>query len=198
MGGSGPVDDLKAITAGNIINLRTKAGMTQLELAEKLNYSDKSVSKWERAEALPDAYVLKKLSEIFGVTVDYLLTSHDGWPPVVTNDDLRHRTKTITKIAIVGIWTLATLIFIILWLLGDFRWIIFVYAIPVSLITLLVLNSIWEKGRNNYYIIAALIEGIITSIYLTFLEKNWWQIFILIIPAWIVVFLCSRLHKRKK
>lgn len=198
MGGSGPVEDLKVITAGNIIDLRTKAGMTQLELAEKLNYSDKSVSKWERAEALPDAYVLKKLSEIFGVTVDYLLTSHDGWTPVVTSEDLRHRTKTITKIAIVGIWTLATLLFVIFWLLGDFHWIIFVYAIPVSLITLLVLNSIWEKGRYNYYIIAALIAGIITSIYLTFLEKNWWQIFILIIPAWIVVFLCSRLHKRKK
>jgi len=73
------MDDLKVITASNIINLRTAKGMTQAELGELLNYSDKSVSKWERAEAVPDAYVLKKMSEIFGVTVDYILNSHDSW-----------------------------------------------------------------------------------------------------------------------
>ena len=76
------MDDLKFITASNIINLRTQAGMTQTELGNLLSYSDKSVSKWERAEAVPDAYVLKKLSEIFGVTVDDLLSSHSEWKPV--------------------------------------------------------------------------------------------------------------------
>ena len=68
--------DLKLIVASNIIKLRTDAKMTQSELGEKLNYSDKSVSKWERAESLPDANVLKQLSEIFGVTVDFLLNTH--------------------------------------------------------------------------------------------------------------------------
>ena len=41
------MDDLKYTTASNIINLRQKAGMTQSELAALINYSDKSVSKWE-------------------------------------------------------------------------------------------------------------------------------------------------------
>jgi transcriptional regulator with XRE-family HTH domain len=67
------LEDLKVITASNIINLRTAKGMTQAELGELLSYSDKSVSKWERAEAVPDAYVLKKMSEIFGVSVDYTI-----------------------------------------------------------------------------------------------------------------------------
>ena len=75
------MDDLKVITASNIINLRTAKGLTQAELGEMLSYSDKSVSKWERAEAVPDAYVLKHMSEIFGVSVDYLLSSHDEWKP---------------------------------------------------------------------------------------------------------------------
>jgi len=192
------MDELKAITASNIIDLRTKAGMTQLELAEKLNYSDKSVSKWERAEAIPDAYVLKKISEIFGVTVDYLLTSHDDWKPVVIYDDLRRKGKTITTIAIVGIWTMALLLFIIFWLLGEIHWLIFIYAVPISLVTLLVLNSVWQRGKNNYFIIAALVVSIFASIYLSFLRYNWWQIFLLIIPAEIIVFLSSRLHKKKK
>ncbi|MEI3084791.1 MAG: helix-turn-helix transcriptional regulator [Oscillospiraceae bacterium] len=62
--------ELKLVTASNIINQRTKAGMTQAELGAKLNYSDKSVSKWERGEAIPDAYVLSEMAELFGVTVD--------------------------------------------------------------------------------------------------------------------------------
>ena len=73
--------DLKLIIASNIIKLRTDAGMTQSDLGEKLNYSDKSISKWERAESLPDANVLKQMGEIFGVSMDYLFNSHDEWEP---------------------------------------------------------------------------------------------------------------------
>ena len=72
------MDELKLIFASNLIRLRTAAGMTQAELGEQLNYSDKSISKWERGEAIPDAAVLKRMSEIFGVTVDYLLDEHDA------------------------------------------------------------------------------------------------------------------------
>ena len=69
------LEELKLITASNIINLRTQAGMTQAELGSKLNYSDKTISKWERAEAIPDAFVLKQMGELFGVSVDNLLRS---------------------------------------------------------------------------------------------------------------------------
>ena len=72
------LSELKLVAASNIISLRTKAGLTQAELGAKLNYSDKSISKWERGEAIPDAYVLSEMAEIFGVTVDYILSSHDG------------------------------------------------------------------------------------------------------------------------
>ena len=66
--------DLREIIAKNICALRTEANMTQLGLAELLNYSDKAVSKWERGEALPDVLVLKAIADHFGVSVDYLLT----------------------------------------------------------------------------------------------------------------------------
>ena len=187
------MDDLKVITASNIIKLRTQAGMTQLELAEQLNYSDKSVSKWERAESMPDAYVLKRMSEIFGVSVDYLLSAHDEWKPAAPEQTISSRV--VTTIAIVGIWTAALLAFIVCWLMGHLVWLIFAYAVPVSLITLLVLHSIWEAGRYNYWIIAALVLSVITVVYLTLLEQNWWQLFLLAIPAELVVFLSSRIKK---
>ena len=73
--------DMRLIIANNIQSLRIRSGLTQLGLAEILNYSDKAISKWERAEALPDVTVLKRLADYFGVSVDYLLEEeHTGSP----------------------------------------------------------------------------------------------------------------------
>ena len=102
------LSELKLISASNIIRLRTEAGMTQAELGAKLNYSDKTISKWERGEAIPDAYVLTQLAAMFGVTVDYLLSSHDAWdaPQEEAEDedtaaaDQAYSTSVITALAV--------------------------------------------------------------------------------------------------
>ena len=193
------MDDLKYTTASNIINLRQKAGMTQSELAGLINYSDKSVSKWERAEAVPDAYVLKKMSEIFGVTVDYLLSPHDGWDQDPRQKKPLYSNQVIIILSVTGVWMLALILFITLWLLGNLVWIIFIYAILFSMLVLLVLNSVLEQGRHNYLIIGALVLSIVASLYFSFLyfgKQNYWQLYLLLAPAWLVVFLTSRLRKR--
>ena len=71
---------------------------------------------------------------------------------------------------------------------------VFVYAVPVSLVTLLVLNSVWNGGRRNRYIISALVVSIITTVYLTFLRRNLWQLWLLAIPALLLVFLGARIY----
>lgn len=193
------MDDLKYTTASNIINLRQKAGMTQSELAALINYSDKSVSKWERAEAVPDAYVLKKMSKIFGVTVDYLLSPHDGWDQDPRQKKPAYSNQVIILLSVTGVWMLALILFISLWLLGNLVWIIFIYAILFSMLVLLVLNSVLEQGRHNYFIISALLLSVVASLYFSFLyfgKQNYWQLFLLLAPAWIVVYLASRLRKR--
>lgn len=189
------MEDLKFITAANIISLRTKAGMTQAQLAELLNYSDKSVSKWERAEAVPDAYVLKHMSEIFDVSVDYLLSSHNDWEPISQKQKRRYRSEIIVLVSMAGIWTLAFFIFIIGWILGHMLWLVFIYAVPISLITLLVFNSVWENGKRNYYIVSTLVASIFVMVYLTLLRWNPWQLLLLIIPAELIVFLAFRVKK---
>ncbi|MDD6251820.1 MAG: helix-turn-helix transcriptional regulator, partial [Oscillospiraceae bacterium] len=70
------MENIKAIVAKNITQLRLAKGMTQLELAEILNYSDKAVSKWERGDSIPDITVLTKIADMFGVTLDYLVRPH--------------------------------------------------------------------------------------------------------------------------
>ena len=71
------MDECRAAVAANLIRLRTAAGLTQSALGDKLNYSDKSVSKWERGDAAPDVFVMKQIADIYGVTVDYLLQPHE-------------------------------------------------------------------------------------------------------------------------
>jgi transcriptional regulator with XRE-family HTH domain len=191
------MDELKLVVASNLIKLRQQAGMTQAELGEKLNYSDKTVSKWERGESIPDAYVLTQLAELYGLTVDALLHTDDGWhapengPHTAQDGDApTFRSNVVTMVAIAGIWTAAIILFVVLWLaLDKLVWIVYPSAMPVTLITLLVLNSIWNQGRHNMLIVMALVASIIVLIYLVLLSLHPWQIFLILLPAELIVVL---------
>ena len=192
------LDELKSVVAQNIVRLRTQAGMTQLELAEELNYSDKSVSKWERGEALPDVLVLKKMAEIFGVTVSALIGEEAPAPQKAPKPAGRADRRVLTGIVLLGVWTLALLVFIILWLMGRVCWLVFAYTLPVSLLTWLVLNSVWRGGRHNYFIIGGFLASVVAAVYFSFFRYNWWQLFLLLIPGEWIVFACYRLRTSRK
>lgn len=190
------VEELNLIIANNIYALRTAALLTQSELAQKLNYSDKLISKWERGDAAPNAQTLKRLSEIFGVSIDYLFEDHRDAceAPPQPRKFYRH---IVAWIAFCGIWLVSALIFIILWILYKPLPQVFVYTLPVSIITLLVMNSVWNRGRHNYPIIALLILSVISSVYVALRQFNPWQIFILLIPGELIVLLCAKLKRKK-
>ncbi len=197
------LEELKLVTAGNLINLRTGAGMTQAELGAKLNYSDKSISKWERGEAIPDAFVLTQIAELFGVSVDYILSSHDAWEPTVAPEDPRrdvvYSTSVITAIAVVGVWTLALTAFVTLWLAVDqLRWQIFVAAFPVSVLTWMVLMCVFKRTRHLKYMVALFVLSIFVCVYLLLLNKNPWQIFMIAVLAEVIVFLSFHVQKKPR
>lgn len=192
------MDERKATIASNLIRLRLAAGMTQAELGEKLNYSDKSISKWERGDVTTDVFVLMQIADIFGVDVDYLLKPHNEIEPAIYNkpaSEATYTTNMITLVTVLGIWTVALFVFVILWICDMVVWLVFVYAVPVSLITLLVLNSVWNGGKKNRYIIAALVLSIIATVYLTFLSRNLWQLWLLAVPSLLLVFLGARIYR---
>ena len=196
------MEDLRLVTAGNLIRLRQQAGMTQAELGEKLSYSDKTVSKWERGESIPDAYVLTRLAELFDTTVDALLSDSGPWMDPLKKQTREDRLKlatfsasVVTLVAIMGIWTSAVLIFAILWIaLDEIIWLTFACAVPLSLVTLLVLNSVWNKGRHNQIIVMVLVACVVGLIYLFLLPKNPWQLFLVLIPAEVLTALCFRIR----
>ena len=172
--------------------------MTQAEVGEKLNYSDKTISKWERGEVTTDVFVLMEIAALFDVSVDYLLKPHAEIEPIVYNkpQEPHYNTRAITAIAVLGVWTLAFLVFLVLWWAGHVVWLLPVFAVPVSLVVLLVLQSVFHKGHGNGYIIGAIAVSLVTALYLTFLRNNPWQIVLLLIPICAIVFLAFRIKKR--
>ncbi len=193
------MDDLKVIVASNLIKLRTGAKLTQAELAEKLNYSDKSVSKWERAEAIPDVATLKDICGLFGVTLDYVTSEHTDWTPPKTRPEVD--TRAITSVAMLGTAMLALIIFVIFWILGRIVWITFIYAVTAELVLYLILHSVWSGGAYNYLIVGALVVSVFVSLYFSFFvfaHENLWQLFLLLIPAELIVFVSSRIRKKPK
>ena len=191
--------DLKLVTASNIIKLRTGAGMTQAELGAALNYSDKTISKWERGEAIPDAYVLTQMSEIFGVSVDAILSSHDAWeaPPEQQSvkDEKTYKAYMIMAISVLGVWTLALTVFVSLWLNDIIWWKTFVVALPVAILTHLVLSCVFGKRKYLQYIIAFFVLSIFIMLYFLLPGETPLQLFLIAIPAEIIVFLSCNITK---
>lgn len=193
------MDDLRSNIAKNMAALRQAAGMTQAELAELLCYSDKSVSKWERAESTPDIIVLKAIADRFSVTVDYLITAHDDAEPIPDDRQTTFISKRrIIAVAVLGVYAIAFLVFVILWLSGTLTGMPFAIATPVALVTALVLHSIWQSGKYNFYIVSGLMISIFALLYFIFISFNPWQIFLLAIPSEIIIFIAFHLRSTRK
>lgn len=178
------MEDLKNVLAENLIKYRKAANLTQAELAEKINYSDKAVSKWERAAGMPDVDVLKQIADLFGVTVDDMLTKSDKPARVKRKINLLMRTN-VTICSVLLVWLVATAIFVFTLLAAPEiknMWLAFVYAVPASCIVLLVFNCILGKPFLSIVIITGLIFSLAAAIYVTVPFRNSWLLFIFCIP----------------
>ena len=200
------MEELKRIIAKNITELRLKSGMTQLEVAEKLNYSDKAVSKWERAESIPDVVVLKQLADLLGVSLDYLVSEKPKREKQELSPEREAKRKRrqidIMSMSVALVWLVATLVFVILDLttkIDHVHFLCFVYAVPVSAVVWLVFNSIWFNRRTNYIIISILMWSVLFAFFASFYAFgiDIRMLFLLGVPGQIIIFMWSMLGKRK-
>lgn len=196
--------ELRSVIAKNIQTLRIEHGLTQLELAGILNYSDKAISKWERAEAIPDVTVLKQIADRFGVSVDYLLTEeHDESLSEIKLRKLVQRNHfIIALVSVIGVFVLATFVFSLLLLVDSAfaPWLVFIYASVISSIVALVLNCVWGSKRGTLVIISVLLWTVIASIYLSLLvtlDFNFWQIFLVGAPSQAIILVLSGMRAIK-
>ena len=154
-------EQLKKNFAKNLADFRKRAGLTQLELAEKLNYSDKSVSKWERGEGLPDLFVVYTIAELFGVTVNDMIGENCGKKPFLFRNKL-----IVTALAVIIAWLTATVLYVIMKLIMPTfpSWIFFIYAIPASAIVAVVFCYIWWNKLCRFLSVSFLVWSIPTTV----------------------------------
>ena len=203
-------DKLKLQIGKNIAAYRKLAGLTQAGLAEKINYSDKAVSKWERGESMPDVTTLVQLAEQFDITVNDLLVDPNELPgspgtleKAMTQVSEKALKRKADKNIILGlssllVWFVALLIYVLLssFDIGErWNWVFFFYAIPANCIVLLSLRSAWHDFRWNKILISGIVWGSLLSIYMTasFWNFHLWKIFLLGILGQVAIFLWFRM-----
>ena len=180
------VNQLKDIIAQNLAAFRKNSGMTQQQLAEKINYSDKAVSKWERGDGLPDVLVLKQIADLYGITVNDLLTRHKRLPLT------KMRLKTLVAkrwlvalVSVAAVWLLATLVTVI-WLLVNKTAIpvakyAYVIALPVTFVLLLIFSCLWSKLWVRCAMASLLMWSLclLAFVFLNLTVANAWLVFLI-------------------
>ena len=190
------------LLAKNLAYYRKASGLTQLDLAEKFNYSDKSVSKWERGEGFPDIFVLKSLADFYGISVDDFYLEEKKQ---ITSQNHSLTKQVYIKLLSVGIgWTVTLIAFFLLNTLlpkdAKFQtWLTFIYGTLASSILLLVWEFIYHHRLNRMIAASLVIWTGALSLYLTFLLliDNYPLIFVVAAPLQILEILWY-LFRRKK
>jgi transcriptional regulator with XRE-family HTH domain len=207
-------EKLKLQIGSNIASYRKRAGLTQAGLAERLSYSDKAVSKWERGESMPDVTTLVQLAEQFDITVNDLVVDPDALPgnpgtlekamTQVSEKALKRKADKgiILSLSSTLVWFVALLFFVVISSFDiPFSWLAFFYAVPANAIVLLSLRSAWRDFRWNKALISCIVWGSLVSIHASlwiFLGVNVWKLYLLGIPGQIAIFLWFRMFRPAK
>lgn len=205
--------EINEIIGKNLAELRKKNEMTQREVAYKLDFSDKSVSKWESGESMPSIDVLCKLAQLYNVKLDYFVTEeHDSQEDVAeqtppapepqTKPASRYRYSRliISLLSILVVWVAAVCLFVFEQANIPTMWIAFVWAIPASLVLAIVFSSIWGKPVHLFIVISAFIWTILGAIFVHLVIYNviFWQIFLIGAPLQIAVLLTAALTLKNR
>lgn len=201
--------DLTRVLASNIAARRKSAGMTQAELAEALGYSDKTVSKWERAEGVPDVLCLKRMADIFGVRMDDLLTlpgeepeKADAAEPVpdaaVVPEGTTLNHGAVAAIAIIGVWMLAALVFLIGRFCAVDLSLSLGIAVPVTGLLTVIFNGLWGKKALTFWLCSFFVVGILFLLCLILRQYDVWMLMWLSVPAVAIVWISCRMLHRKR
>lgn len=201
---NGVMETLEQIYASNLSALRKDRHLTQLELAEKLGYSDKSISKWEMGKALPPLEVAKDIAAFFGVSLDRMLRENGAKEAIESAPaGSRRRTNQITIMAMLVCFIFfgAAAIFAYDAVFGEAQhanlWIVFVWAIPISLLVCTLISYRFYHHTKPFWILLSITlwtAFIALPIHFHFLlNQEIWYVILVPIPLQIGILLGMRL-----
>lgn len=190
-------NEIKEIITENLIYYRKLHHLTQIELAQALNYSDKAISKWERGESIPDVYILMQIVDIYGITINDLVSPRKVAPK--KSKALLYRYILFLSIGLA--WFITTLLFVVLKIFNTSwqkAWLLFIYVIPLSSIIGIVFGAIWQRKIVTCLWISLLAWSIPLCISLSFNNPTLWLLFVCVVPFQILIILWFVMSKKKK
>ncbi len=192
------MENIREIISKNLVELRKKNKLTQVELGKKINYSDKAISRWEKGEVLPDIEVLEVIANVYSLPIAYFFSEHIPDEEKVV---LRGKQLAVDFMRICAIWTLFIVAFIYLQLnLNVIFWQAFIWPVPLSIISLMIS---WRKKQQPVWLrilLSSLLNWTaITCVYLQLIEYNAWLLFIVGIPiqATIIATIFAKITSKK-
>lgn len=194
------MENLNEVLSNNLTTLRKNAGFTQAELASKLDYSDKTISKWETGEIIPSLENLIKLASLYNVSLDELVSKIPEEHFTQKEKNYNKRNKLIISLlAILAVWAIATVFFVYSDIIfNNPAWRVFIWAIPASCIVAIVFNALWGKRVFTFVIISVLVWSLITACYLELIEYNLFAMYFIGIPVQLTILLWAGLKKSNK
>ena len=198
------MEDLKVIIAKNLVRLRREAGLTQLELAEMLNYSDKAVSKWERGESIPDLRVLVQLAEIYHIKIDDII-SEQPEGVVKPKINLGKKRLLIVLLAVGLVWFIATGVFAVVFFTpsaASYAWMVYIVAPLAMSIVLTVFSAIWGNKLTNAVTCTMILWSVVVIFHVFFAViapdiDKWWLFYVVGAPFQILIVLWFFFRKVK-
>lgn len=194
-------DKFRTLFANNLIKYRKINNLTQADLAQKLNYSDKAISKWERGESIPDLYTLLCIAQFYGVSINDLCSDKDATKMKKANSNKLF----VTILSYILVWFIATLCFVILNMIfpnsGNKFWLSYIVAIPVSSIVLTVFSILWYNTLCQGISVSMLVWSLAVTFHLIFNITNSILIYIIAIPFQVLViiwFIMRATNKKRK
>ncbi len=195
------MQDFIKTVSGNITELRKQHKLTQVEFGAKINYSDKSVSKWERGDSLPDLIVLKTMANAFDVPIEYFFSEHKENQKIPAETGfIKGNRIAVALLGISFVWLVASVTYVYTRIYNGLNlWTCFVWPVPISFFFLI---SVFRKafGRDaQVYLRSLLIWTLLASIYVQFLDYNLWILFFIGVPLQAIVILLEvmRRHRQK-
>lgn len=183
------MEELNEIIAANLVELRLKSGLTQLQVAEKINYSDKSVSKWERGESIPDVSVMMQLSKLYGVSLDDLVRKHTKKTIKPKRFKISSRLL-ICLIAYLSVWFLATIGFAVVYgfySMHSQAYLAFIVAIPVSFLVVMILSFCWYPYYVSLILCSIFMWTTMLALTMCINTLNIWLLYIIVIPVQVII-----------
>ena len=195
--------NVKETVRANLVKLRKERKMTQMELAEKIGYSDKAISRWETGEVNPDIETLDKLADLYEVDISVFFAEYNAkeYKAKMFKETQMGRKIAVWILMVVALWYIGIMIFIYssTFKMDESRsWLIFIWLLPITFVLCALFNVKWGNSVLGIIFASLICWTLLTAIYLQFLAYNVYLLFISGLPIQIAILLLAYMRTKKE